>query len=471
MSKPPTRGARIVHRLLIAVIAWGVFAFGAVYPWAYWPVVVTATAVAVASIIIARGANNPPLHLRALAIAFGCFIGAVAVQLIPLPLSLVAQLSPASMRLLQDYYPSIGAGLVTRHSLSIQPGLTLTAAVLIGCWMLLAIGCARLLSVTGARPLLEVLTILGATVGLMAIIQAPLYTGKIYGFWTPMAVQSTPFGPFVNKNHFGGCMLMLLPVAIGVFIEGVSAAMRGVRPRWRNRLLWFASPQANRLLLVGASIVLMTLAVVLSMSRSAIIAAALISSVAALVALRQQEGRVRKVVIMSLLVVTMFVSVAWAGLDTLKTRFTKDGGSGANRLIAWADACGVIGDFPLTGSGLNTYTVAMLFYQRQGLSHHYAQAHNDYLQLVAEGGILLGVPAACCVLAFAVAVRRRFAEDVAMHAYWPRTAALMGILAVATQELLDFSLQMPGNAALFATLCGVALHRSPTLGRRNHGTS
>ena len=33
-----------------------------------------------------------------------------------------------------------------------------------------------------------------------------------------------------------------------------------------------------------------------------------------------------------------------------------------------------------------------------------------------------------------------------------------GIVAVAVQSAVDFSLQMPGNAALFATLCGVALH-------------
>jgi hypothetical protein len=39
-----------------------------------------------------------------------------------------------------------------------------------------------------------------------------------------------------------------------------------------------------------------------------------------------------------------------------------------------------------------------------------------------------------------------------------RLGALGGIVAVAVQSAVDFSLQMPGNAALFATLCGVALH-------------
>jgi hypothetical protein len=33
-----------------------------------------------------------------------------------------------------------------------------------------------------------------------------------------------------------------------------------------------------------------------------------------------------------------------------------------------------------------------------------------------------------------------------------------GLLAIAVQSLVEFSLQMPGNAAMFAVLCGVALH-------------
>jgi hypothetical protein len=39
--------------------------------------------------------------------------------------------------------------------------------------------------------------------------------------------------------------------------------------------------------------------------------------------------------------------------------------------------------------------------------------------------------------------------------------AVTGIASIALQETVEFSLQMPGNAALFAVLCGIALHRAP----------
>ena len=45
--------------------------------------------------------------------------------------------------------------------------------------------------------------------------------------------------------------------------------------------------------------------------------------------------------------------------------------------------------------------------------------------------------------------------------YWIRVGAVMGLTAIALQETVDFSLQMPGNAALFAVLCGIALHTTP----------
>jgi hypothetical protein len=55
------------------------------------------------------------------------------------------------------------------------------------------------------------------------------------------------------------------------------------------------------------------------------------------------------------------------------------------------------------------------------------------------------------------AVRRRLREDVG-SIWWIRMGAVTGLLAIAVQSLVEFSLQMPGNAAMFAVLCGVALH-------------
>lgn len=82
----------------------------------------------------------------------------------------------------------------------------------------------------------------------------------------------------------------------------------------------------------------------------------------------------------------------------------------------------------------------MLFYQQHELALYFSAAHNDYLQLAAEGGVLLTIPAALCALAFIVAVRRRFIEDASARTYWLWVGAVTGLTAIALQETVDFSL-------------------------------
>jgi O-antigen ligase len=104
--------------------------------------------------------------------------------------------------------------------------------------------------------------------------------------------------------------------------------------------------------------------------------------------------------------------------------------------------------------------VATLFYQTSVPGFHLREAHNDYLQLAAEGGVLLAVPILCTVAFLARDVRRRLA-DSSGSSYWIRLGAITGLIAIALQSTVEFSLQMPGNAALAATLLGIALHRDP----------
>jgi O-antigen ligase len=106
----------------------------------------------------------------------------------------------------------------------------------------------------------------------------------------------------------------------------------------------------------------------------------------------------------------------------------------------------------------------MILYQTGDRSLHFQEAHNDYLQIAAEGGLLVGVPALLVLMIFVRDVRRRFRESPKEGTtYWLRVGAAIGLLAIGLQSLFEFSLQMPGNAALFAVLAAIALHQSPRL--------
>ena len=102
-----------------------------------------------------------------------------------------------------------------------------------GALLLLVVGGARLFSIAGVRRMAEYIVVAGVVLALVGIIQRPLFAGKIYGFW-PLALGGNPFGPFVNKNHFAGWMLMALPIPLAL-MGGVSRARRrpcGWAARW-----------------------------------------------------------------------------------------------------------------------------------------------------------------------------------------------------------------------------------------------
>ncbi len=116
-------------------------------------------------------------------------------------------------------------------------------------------------------------------------------------------------------------------------------------------------------------------------------------------------------------------------------------------------------DFWLTGAGASAgaYQRGMLVYQQGSRQFFYNHAHNEYLQLFAEGGALLAVPAAVALVAGAVLVARQLRADRS-PLFWLRAGAVAGMLAVAVQSIWDTGLRIPANAALFAVVAAIALH-------------
>ena len=304
--------------LLISAIAWGAFTFGAVYPWAYWPLAVTAAGVGIAgSAIGPRGHRSAPgPGLTALTIGFSAFLLAGILQLVPAPLPFLASVSPEAARVVPQLDLAVAAGSVSRHPFSIAPAQTLLGIVLFAANALLVLGCARLFSIHGARRVAGAIAAVGVALALAGIIQKPLFAGKIYGFWTPLQDGGSPFGPFVNKNHFAGWMLMALPLTFGLLCGGIARAMRGVKPNWRDRLVWFSSREASRLLLFAAGAGVMALSLVMTMSRSGITALALAIAIIGVFVMRRQRTT-RQAVAIGYLLLLVIVVVGWAGADAI----------------------------------------------------------------------------------------------------------------------------------------------------------
>jgi O-antigen ligase len=462
-SSPPRVGLTGAARaLLVAGIAWGAFAFGAVYPWAYWPLTIAAAAVALAGLVAPAAIGWRTLHLTAVTLALAIFVAAAALQLVPLPAPIIHAISPETPPIVAQLDLTAQHDPASARPLTIDLARTRRGLVVLASLAALIVGAARLFSIVGAAATAWAIVVLGVLLALTGIIQRPLFTGKIYGFWTPLQ-GGNPFGPFVNKNHFAGWMLMAVPVAIGLICNEVSRGLRGVRPAWRERILWLSSPAASRLLLMTGAAAIMTLSLFLTMSRSGMAAGAL-AIVCVVLDSRRDVVHGKKLAALAIVSALLVLAIGRVGAGTIASRFSgADARSINGRTLVWKDAIDVARKHPIAGTGLNTYSIAMIFYQRFNRPTRYSQAHNDYLQLAAEGGLLLTVPAAIAIAVFVRAVRRCFAQETSASTYWIRRGAVVGLLAIALQEVVEFSLQMPGNAFLFSVLCAIVLHRTPSL--------
>ena len=442
---------------VFALIAWGALAFGAVYPWAFMPLFIGCALLGAADLIRQRGSAHDQIPL---AVALALVAAAIAAQLIPIPSDAIRSISPETDTLLRQIrvgYPDIFAS----HPLSIHPAATELSLAAFAALSLLLLGLARGLGRGDAAGIVRLLAALGVVMAVAGLAQQTMWNGRIYGFWTPQDA-SQPFGPFVNRNHFAGWMLMAIPVVLAYFCARVARAMRNGEPGWRHRLIWLSSAEATGTVLVGFAALVMSLGLAMTLSRSGILGLMAAVAISGFFIGRKQVAASRRIVVTAYLALLLIVAIGWTGIERYTSRFMDaDVATFGNRAGVWNDTWRIVQRFPLTGTGLNTYGDASVVYQTADLHLHFEEAHNDYLQLLAEGGLLVAVPAVIAALCCVQLVRRRFrAVSPDSTDYWIRAGAVTGILAIALQSLGEFSLQMPGNAVLFVVLLVLAARRT-----------
>ena len=149
-----------------------------------------------------------------------------------------------------------------------------------------------------------------------------------------------------------------------------------------------------------------------------------------------------------------------------------DNPGSSGRLVIWAESLPIARDFWLTGTGVGTYQTAMLVYQQSDRGIFFNQAHNQYLQVLVEGGLLLAVPVTVALVEVARLAVRRLALDLT-PALWIRLGALGGLVGVAVQSVWETGLRMPANAVLAAVLAAIIVFSSssPPLERAHVATA
>lgn len=437
----------------MALLAGPLFAFGGVYLWAAIPFVLGGALFAV----LCPPTLGAPAETKSLDRWLVVLLGCLAAQLVPLPNAIVAAVSetPTLLAVLKlDYHAEAVSGVRPAVAASIDPRSTLWAASIAVAAGLVFLSARRLFAGGGLRATVRAIAWMGLIIASIALLQQATSHRLIYWSWTPIDEGADPFGPFVNRNHFGTYVIMAIPTTFGYLIARLEAnrSANGVI-RSLSGIVRVFDRRAALLLLSGS---MMTLAAIVSLSRSALVglgvALVLVWGLA-----RRALDRQRRRWLTAYVVVVALALLAWTNIEAILDRFDQTVTGFSGRLEIWRETLPIIRDFWLTGTGAGTYPLAMRVYQQADRAVSFNQAHNHYLQVIAEGGLLLMVPTLLALIGFARLARTRIADE--HHAvYWIRVGALAGLLAVAVQSLWETGLRMPANAVLAAVLAAIVVH-------------
>jgi O-antigen ligase len=291
-----------------------------------------------------------------------------------------------------------------------------------------------------ARKIAVILCLFGFAMAAFALLQGVAPNGKLYWLRQP-SMGGWIYGPYVNHNHYAGLMELLVPVPLVLSLTRLT----GEKER----------------LAAGIAAAIMVGTVFLSGSRGGMLAIFVELVVFALVLLRLRKS-VRIAIGVVAFAVVLVSLLAWLGGKELTTRVssiskeTRTELSGGIRLSIDRDAIQMFRDKPVFGWGLGTFPVIYPQYRTFYTNFFVNEAHNDYLQLLCEMGLLgFGTMLWFVIVLYRSALRkiRNWTSDVSGAV---TLACILGCTGILVHSLLDFNLQIPANAALFYALCTIA---------------
>ncbi len=292
----------------------------------------------------------------------------------------------------------------------------------------------------------------GFLVSLFAILQHLTSNGKLY--WIrEVRSGGLPFGPYVNRNHFAGFAELVLPLALVALVLG-----RVRRERWP---------------VVGLFAVLPIGALFLSASRGGIVSFGAELSVLALVMIERREMGKQLFAGGAVLLVALLL-VSWLGVGQILKRLSSvqllEVSSG-KRASMRRDTWRIFLDHPFAGTGLGTLQLVYPPYESLYDGKIVNHTHNDYLEVLAETGLLGGI---CCAWFLGVLLVQSLERLRQFNHSFRGALQLSGFLACSgflVHSLVDFNLHIPANALLFflmAHLATAEIHETgqPTASRR-----
>lgn len=327
------------------------------------------------------------------------------------------------------------------------------------------------------RALIYVVVSIGVISALFGILRQTTHRNSA-GFFLPYLMPNSGYGQFINRNHFAFLMEMAFGLLLGLLIGGGVSRERVLLYVSLALPIWFALILSNSrggiFSMLGQ---LIFAALLFTLVRAPQLKSA--GNVEASGWLRHvRNSAVTRVLLITCLLIAVAISVVWIGGDQLASRIEMgqaatsvekiESRQGESRSEVWRASWALIKDNLLAGVGFGGYWAVIPKYHDASGELTPQQAHNDYLEILASGG-LIGA-ALCAWVVFALLkqarVQLRSTDSFRRAACF---GALVGLFGVAVHSLFDFGLHVTVNALVSVILIVLATAEVQGLSGKSRG--
>ena len=442
-----------IYLLTFSILIFSPVPFGSVEPWARLILQLQAFLLFVLWLLWSMYSDtNPNLNIKNY-LPLLTFVLICLFQIIPLPEFILATLSKNSFEIWeknQTILASIGfASESSMFTISLYPHATWEETLLLLSYIAFGFVVSRMFTTEG-----QIKTLLIPVFG-VSIFEAAY---GIYQYLVNSSIgTATGFatGTFVNHNHFAGFLEMSIPLALGYVLYLGEWHDKKSKPFIKDLV---SSDNFQKQILILFLLAMMLLVIFLSGSRMGIFSTLLSLVFFYLAYSGFRKSGVKKAWMIFFVLAVALIYGLWIGLYSVFERFLKVEVDAPVRTLVWKDMLSIIKDFPLFGTGFGTFSYVYPLYKKyMEAPLVYTYAHNDYLQLIIETGILgfFSITTALTLFLFSrVRNLGRFSQKENNFRFFLSLGALSGIVSSLIHNLADFNLHIPSNALYFAFLIG-----------------
>ncbi len=402
-----------------------------------------------------RGRRSLPslfAHTKPIFTVWLLFIGLILFQLLPLPFTWIEWISPQSswLKLLtyNDTTPPLWGNLsVDTHSTILALHRTIAY---FGLFILTLLLLRRTRHYRWIAIILLISGVFQAFYGSLMVL-----TGWEFGFlFEKVHYRNVATGTFVNRNNFANYLVIIAAVGIGFLLsKTASDEKKNLMERLRSLLNWLMSGN----IWIRFALIIIATGIVLSRSRMGNVSflSSLFIAAFLFLWLKRYLTKGTLLLIVSILVVDLFIVGSLVGVERVVERIQSSSLESEHRDEVVEDTLRYWQDFPLIGSGGGSYYTTYPRYKDGIVSGYYDHAHNDYLEIASEYGLigLLLLALIPAITLWKLIPIYRLTDDGPVKGI--TFTLLMVTVALLTHAIVDFNFQIPANAATFVIIIGL----------------